>query len=75
MITTKKQKQMIKDAFRKFGNEIKPIGDAKSFCDPRCFSRGFGRILGGKLLFWFETKDGSSHIITEGAGDENKLPN
>lgn len=64
MMTCKEQRGLIKKAFRKFGNEIKPIGKSKSFCDPRCFTRGYGKIYGGKLLFWFEDKNGSSHVVT-----------
>jgi len=64
MLTTTLQKNLIRNAFRKFG-EIKPIGEARSFCDSRCFSRGVGKIYEGKLMFWFETPDGSSHLVTE----------
>ena len=74
MLLTKEKRKLISEAFRKF-QQIKPIGKAKSFCDPRCFTTGHGRIYGGKLIFWFETLDGSTHIITEGIDDENKLPN
>ena len=73
MLTTKTHKKLIRDAFRKFRNDIKPIGKAKSFCDPRNFTRGVGKIYGGRLMFWFEDAAGSTHIVTEGINEH--LPN
>jgi len=71
MLTTKTHKKLTRDAFRKFG-QIQPIGEHKSLCDPRNFTKGYGRITGGKLIFWFETPDKSTHIIIE---DMDKIPN
>jgi hypothetical protein len=65
MITTKQQRKLISAAFRRFGN-IQPIGKAKSLCDSRSFTVGVGKIYGGKLQYWFEDENGSSHIIIEG---------
>lgn len=71
MLTSTLQKNLIRNAFRRFG-KIRPLGDAKSLCDSRCFTRGFGKITGGKLVFWFETMDRSSHIIVEGNDEAKK---
>lgn len=75
MITTVLQKQLIRAAFymaaQKNWNPIKPIGKAFSFCDSRCFTMGYGKITGGKLIFWFEDSIGSSHMIIEGINNGN----
>lgn len=68
---TSTQKNLIKNAFRRYG-KIRPLGDARSLCDPRCFTKGYGKISEGKLVFWFETLDGSSHIIIEGNDEAKK---
>jgi len=64
MITTPRQKNLIRSAFRRFGS-IRPIGKAKSLCDPRGFTRGFGEINDKRMVFWFEDLSGSTHIIVE----------
>jgi hypothetical protein len=72
MLLTEEKRQLIKTAFRRFGNGIRPIGKAKSFCDPHCFTIGVGKIFGGKLQFWFEDSRGSSHLIIDEEKNGNK---
>lgn len=61
---TKKHRELVVKARKIFG-KIKPMGGRLSVYDEGCFTMGFGKILGGKLLFWFEDKNGSSHIVAE----------
>lgn len=51
------REQLKATAVSRFGNDIYPIGGGKSFDD--CFS-----LLDGHTVFWFNTPDQSSHIVS-----------
>ena len=55
---TSRHQELIEEARRRYG-PIKPCGSATTF--GQCFSS-----LNGRLIFWFNTQDGSTRVVKTG---------
>ena len=59
------KKRMIRKAVQQY-KKIYPCGQKRSFAE--CFS-----LLGNNLVFWFNTEDQSTHLITRTFGGQEQM--